>query len=253
MSAPVVLYFNVDVTGTSLVSVVPPNDITIPPAYLSVLVDKSLFFPSGISYNINTDSSGLITSITSLPNSTTINTEHILDRLQGNTIKWDGSGVAPSGVINLGVQIDTSFNKSIPYSPLGANNILSMTSLGKHIMYIIARLARLTPPTSLTGVTERIVQSDNDINMTFTSVIASTFSSQGVLDAIIDILLRADGPIFNTTPGSHILPVTNGMRDIIIMLNISSVSLTVKQPAGVISNYMIGGIPIQVRLTDILQ
>lgn len=247
-STPVILYYDVDISGTCVSALVPVPTPSLPTSHITMAFDKTTVYASGVLYNVVRDASGFISdgAITASGN-TLPDLTYISQRASSDTAAWTYSG---SGLVNLSVSFDDQAPLTIPYSTITASSIVGTSTVGRHILYIASRIMNLDSTVALESSIENLLVTEQQVSQLMAGTVADILGTQQILTSILNTTLAADGPIFDTELGTHVFYFQPGMRDVILILNFTSIDIDV-QYNGVEHTIGISNLPVLIRLTDL--
>lgn len=185
---------------------------------LAIKINKSdLFDISGIQYTVIRDSSGIIRDYQATGNSN-IQRTNILSSLTASNVTWQTSQANSMYMLDYTYQnIHHSYAINVDY----ANMLMSPSScsLGHYILYLISHALKQTRPTSLElTFGDSVSPLSLTINNSITDALHNFLSTQSVQDAIISMVIKANGPVIDSIDGYLQLDETIQDMDMHIIL-----------------------------------
>lgn len=252
---PILYIQDVDVTGkTPHIIAQPDENNAVLGSYLTVIMDKRTLFPSGIGYYVVIDpSSGLFQGKASAAN-TTVNSSHASNRIAGGYTRW-----TVKDVVNMSLTTTTLANapiparRLVPFSPATAFSELPVDSVGKQLVYTLAKIITLASPISASSLQQTFGNLDkvvSELNTKMVHVLTSVILGQEVLDKILEQIALDEGVWFDKSiPNITRLEITRGKREICILLNNVSLGMRIEYDLGA-NDVVLGSIPMMVVLRD---
>jgi hypothetical protein len=194
---PVVNFsFSIDLSGNAVpITSTLANPSTLPTTYIQIDCSKSQVFPSGINYNIVTNASGVITTLSGAVHTNSLNTTHVSSRA-GTTGSWRNATLA-GNIFDLSFNFN-SVNRTAKYNLAKAATILTgANDLGRHVMLMVTHALRMQEPVTQTDIFDAatVTSAAATINTNITNAIRTVLNTQAAQNTLLQAIMRSNGPV----------------------------------------------------------
>jgi hypothetical protein len=254
-SVPIVgVSFSIDLTGSgvSLTSVLPAPS-NLPTTYLQVDCSRAALFPSGVNYNLVTNASGIITTLSGVAHTASISASHVVTQA-GGTGSWRQAAAA-------GNVFDLSFNfnstaRQVRYNLAKAATVLSgANDLGRHLMLMATHAVQLRDPSGANDVFDAptVTSAAATLNTNIATALRTVLNTQAAQDALLQAIIRANGPVVppTTTANANIstsLAYDASWNGLIMYFIITQLPVTVSF-YGTNRSLVLQNVPLYVQVT----
>ena len=244
-TAPVLYLGVVTVSGPHITPIPVQEPSSLPTNYVVSDVDKSSLFSSPISYTVSVDSSGFITSIQST-SSGGINATYLGIKFQDAASYWKNS----NSVYDTTYSFDGS-SRSVKFNTATSVQLLgTKANLGDHPVLLATAAIRLFNPTSISSVFSNASALAESLNIAISDAIANYLETPACQDAILQTILKMNGPIINTQEGTSSLVISDTINDMVVGFTIQSLSFQVSIN-GANRNLVLYDVPLFLNLTNL--
>lgn len=254
---PILNFLEVIVSDRTSVLYPEPSDGTpaIQGSSLTVTIDKSTLFASGISYHvIRSQLDGSLKAL-AVPNATYLNMPHLEKRVGGGYTRWSIKDIVN---MSLTTSIDggssSPATRMVPFAPLTAFTELPFDSVGKQLMYILAKITTLGSPITANTLQQSFGNVDKVIsvmNIKISELLKNTVLEQSVLDKLLEHVIADEGVILQQESTSVAnVAVSKGKRDMYLLLSKVTLRFRVDYALGG-NNVTLSNIPMLFILKDV--
>lgn len=199
----------------------------IPPLCMRVSIEKSLLFKDQLTYNIETDASGLIIS-TLATEALNISNEYLAEQFSLPKTYWSQVDEAASSIYTIQYSFDNVI-KSTPFSISTPSNVIGLPTarLGEHIIILASQAIKLTPPRSIDEIYMDISGLSHSLETAISSALTAFMNTQQCQNAILNAIIQMNGPVINTTSGTHSLEVIHEFQNMSFAFIINDITMQV--------------------------
>lgn len=191
----------------------------------------SLVNAAGIAYTVNVDGSGAVSSYSAALSVTpsSLTSSFVTTAVSGATNNWSNGNAGNGNMIDVSFSFKTKTTR-LRFDTLSASTLVGANTVGHHVAFMVTHAMGVHKPTSVTDVfsAAQVTAMATAINTQVANKVYGVLSDQGTLQAILDGLVAANGPILDPS-GSRVLydASLTGMN---IVMNLKNFKITINLP-----------------------